>query len=93
VLYHGPAPWKSPTDVAAMVDVDDETRALLGPPIPSMHFLLDDLTALNPDQLDARTSSAAPSAVTSALGSVEGNLHASKRARGDAAGFQRRAVR
>jgi hypothetical protein len=59
VLYYGPAPWKSPTDVAAMVDVDDETRALLGPLIPSMHFLLDDLTALYPDQLDARTSCAA----------------------------------
>jgi hypothetical protein len=59
VLYHGPAPWKSPTDVAAMVDVDDETRALLGPLIPSMHFLLDDLTALDPEQLDARASSAA----------------------------------
>jgi hypothetical protein len=59
VLYHGPAPWKSPTDVAAMVDVDDEIRALLGPLIPSMRFLLDDLTALDPEQLDARTSSAA----------------------------------
>jgi predicted transposase YdaD len=59
VLYHGPTPWRSPTDVAAMVDVDDETRALLGPLIPSMHFLLDDLTVLTPDQLDARTSSAA----------------------------------
>jgi predicted transposase YdaD len=59
VLHHGPAPWKSPTDVAAMVDVDDETRALLGPLIPSMGFLLDDLTVLDAEQLDARTSSAA----------------------------------
>jgi predicted transposase YdaD len=67
LLYHGPAPWKSPTDVAAMVDVDDETRALLGPLIPSMHFLLDDLTALNPDQLNARTSSAAVRLALNAL--------------------------
>jgi hypothetical protein len=67
VLYHGPAPWKSPTDVASMVDVDDATRALLGPLIPSMHFLLDDLSARDPEQLTARESSAAVRLVLHAL--------------------------
>lgn len=59
VLHHGPTPWRNPTEVASMVDVDDETRALLGPLIPSLQFLLDDLTALDAEQLNARTSSAA----------------------------------
>ncbi|MGW2659372.1 hypothetical protein ACWCW7_00295 [Nocardia tengchongensis] len=46
--------WTKPTELAELIDIDPDTRAALGDHLPSLRFLLDDLTTLDVAALRAR---------------------------------------
>lgn len=45
VVYHGDTPWRAPTSLLDLIDLDPAAKAALAPHLPELHFLLDDLTA------------------------------------------------
>src|SRR5690606_33673472 len=46
--------WSAPTELGALLDLEPETRAELGPHLPSLRFLLDDVTTVDLDALRRR---------------------------------------
>ena len=58
LLYHGPPAWPYATRFEDLLDVDDETRALVLDFVPRFRVLLDDLTNVPDESLRARPMSA-----------------------------------
>lgn len=54
VVYHGPAPWRAPTNCLDLVDLSEDSRAELRAHLPSMTFLLDDLSAASFEEIAGR---------------------------------------
>ncbi|MFI1463054.1 Rpn family recombination-promoting nuclease/putative transposase [Nocardia carnea] len=46
--------WTAPTELAELIDVDPDTRTALGPYLPSLRFLLDDVSTIDLDALRRR---------------------------------------
>ncbi|MFD6351048.1 Rpn family recombination-promoting nuclease/putative transposase [Nocardia tengchongensis] len=46
--------WTKPTELAELIDIDPDTRDALGDHLPSLRFLLDDLTTIDVAALRAR---------------------------------------
>lgn len=46
--------WSAPTELAELLDVDPDTRTALGPYLPRLRFLLDDVTKIDLDALRRR---------------------------------------
>ena len=55
VLHHGRLAWSSPTELAELIDLPSELRALLGDYIPNFRFVLDDLSATDDQALRQRS--------------------------------------
>jgi hypothetical protein len=51
---HTGRPWNAATEIADLIDIDPDTRRALGPHLPSLRFLLDDIAALDLPALHAR---------------------------------------
>ena len=58
VLHHGPAAWNHPLDVFDLVDLDDDLRDAVGPNVPSLAFVLDDLAEATDEALRDRALAA-----------------------------------
>lgn len=46
--------WSAPTEVSELIDLDDSTRVALGPYLPHLSFLLDDITTVDVEAIRAR---------------------------------------
>lgn len=53
VLYHGPKPWSAPTSLAEVIDLEPGDLAAMGDHVPSLRFVLDDLSRV--DEADLRS--------------------------------------
>ncbi len=58
VLYHGERPWTAPLDLHALFDLPDPLKAGLGPHLPALRLLVDDLTRSSEDEIEASTRDA-----------------------------------
>jgi predicted transposase/invertase (TIGR01784 family) len=58
VLYHGKSAWAAPTELRALVDLDDRTKAEVDPYLPQFQFLLDDLSGVDDLALRGRSLTA-----------------------------------
>lgn len=54
VVYQGPRTWTAPTDLGDLLDIDHEMATLLGELLPHVHYLLDDLTKVDDEDLRTR---------------------------------------
>ena len=54
VIYQGPRRWTAATDIAGLIDADDELKADAGELVPHVSYLVDDLTTLDDAALRAR---------------------------------------
>jgi hypothetical protein len=57
VLAHDLRPWPYPLDLGALYDLTSEAKEHLAPYLPDFRFVLDDLAAIDTEQLVARASS------------------------------------
>lgn len=57
-VHHSESGWTAAVALEDIVDLDDEARAALGPHLPRLTFLLDDLRAQPDDALKSRAMSA-----------------------------------
>ncbi len=55
LLHHGNGKWKSAPELASMLDGSPRLLAAARPYLPHFRFLLDDLSAMSPEALAART--------------------------------------
>jgi hypothetical protein len=60
VLYHGQRRWRAPTSLLDLTDLSDAARRDLAPLLLSLGFLLDDLSAVQDEEIDARPLPAVP---------------------------------
>lgn len=67
--------WNRPTQLADLIDVDPATRAALGDHLPSLRFLLDDLTTADVTTLRARNLSPETFMMLVLLAIAPGNMH------------------
>ncbi len=58
VVHHGEAGWSSGTELLDVLDLDPTLRSDLGPYLPNLRFVLDDLARESGDALHHRTMSA-----------------------------------
>jgi len=58
VVYHGVKGWRRSTELLDLFHLNAVTRRLLAPYLPQLRFLLDDLSAITPEALAARTQTA-----------------------------------
>jgi Putative transposase, YhgA-like len=58
VLHHSEKGWTAPTRFEDVLDVDDETRAVIAEHVPRFQLLLDDISHATDESLQARTMSA-----------------------------------
>jgi predicted transposase YdaD len=54
VVYNGPRPWRAPRDMHELYGLSEELRAALGPHVLSCTLLIDDLSAVEDEDLRAR---------------------------------------
>ena len=54
VVFHGKAGWSAPVEVQQLLDLGERDRKTFGKYLPQLSFLLDDLSALTPEQLQRR---------------------------------------
>ena len=54
VIYQGRRQWSAATDVAGLLDIDDELKAVAGELLPRFAYLLDDLTGVDDTALRMR---------------------------------------
>jgi hypothetical protein len=58
VVHHSSDGWTAATDLCSLIDVDDETLALVKVYVPQFRFVLDDLSGADDDALRARSLTA-----------------------------------
>ncbi|MFT4087472.1 MAG: Rpn family recombination-promoting nuclease/putative transposase, partial [Gordonia sp. (in: high G+C Gram-positive bacteria)] len=73
VIYQGERAWTAATDVADLLDADDDLLSALGGLVPRAAYLLDDLTVVDDDALRARPLTPAVRITFVALGSAPGD--------------------
>ena len=54
VVYHGARPWRVPLDLGEALGTSSTLSAAMGPLVPRLRYLLDDLGRLDPPSLRAR---------------------------------------
>ncbi|MDQ3032241.1 MAG: Rpn family recombination-promoting nuclease/putative transposase [Myxococcota bacterium] len=74
VIQHAPRGWKTPLDLADLLDLPDDEpdREALAPFVPRFSYLVDDLTAIDIETLGARVMESVAKLALAALRDVRG---------------------